>query len=69
MSLRLRYAFNVKDWKPTEAQWKLCLRCVQKEESGRCNRFYFVDDCKSSMVSIISININGLSIMMNVHLI
>ena len=46
----IRWAFNVKEWKPTKVQWRLCLECVQKEERDRCNRFCYVDDCKSSLV-------------------
>jgi len=50
MSQGIRWAFNIKDWRPTKLQWKLSLQCVQKEERERCNRFYFIDDCKSSLV-------------------
>lgn len=45
----LRWAFNVSNWKPSKEQWKLAFQCIQKEERERCNKFCFVEDCKSTV--------------------
>lgn len=50
MTRSVRWAFNVRAWKPTREQWLYALQCVQPEEKERINKFVFTKDAKASMV-------------------
>lgn len=45
-----RWFVNTSKWSPTKAQWLLAVRCVQKEELDRINRFVFKKDAKMALI-------------------
>lgn len=50
VSMAQRWAFNFKNWKPTENELKLATSCIQPEEKTRLSRFVFKKDFKSSLI-------------------
>lgn len=44
-----RWAFNCRDWKPTESDWLLVSSSIQEEEKERIGRFVFQRDAKFAM--------------------
>ena len=45
-----RWFVNTTKWSPTKEQWLLAVRCVQKEELDRINRFVFKKDAKLALI-------------------
>lgn len=50
MSDGIRWAFNWKEWNPTEKDFARAISCVQLEEKERLGRFVFRKDVRASLV-------------------
>lgn len=46
----VRWAFNFRQWSPSQEEWMFCSRCIQPEEKLRIGKFVFKKDAKSAMV-------------------
>ena len=46
----IRWAFNFKNWHPTEEEWSQAIMQVQEEERVRIGKFRYRDDAKASLV-------------------
>ena len=44
------WAFNIKKWKPTEAEWCRAVQLIQTEEKERIEKFHYRDDMVSSLI-------------------
>lgn len=49
-SCSTRWAFNFKNWQPTEYEWSYAIMQVQDEERLRIGKFRFRDDAKASLI-------------------
>lgn len=50
MSQSVRWAFNWKEWNPSEKEFSHAISCVQLEEKERLDRFVFRKDVRASLV-------------------
>ncbi|KAL0134688.1 hypothetical protein PUN28_001461 [Cardiocondyla obscurior] len=50
MSSAIRWAFNWKEWNPSEQEFEYATSCVQSEEKERLKRFVFRKDVRASLV-------------------
>ena len=44
------WAFNIKKWKPSEAEWCRAIQLIQSEEKERIEKFRYRDDMISSLI-------------------
>lgn len=45
-----RWAFNVRDWRPSKEQFLFCLRCIQPQERERVMGFVYKKDAKPALI-------------------
>ncbi|KAK2575768.1 hypothetical protein KPH14_007154 [Odynerus spinipes] len=50
MAQSIRWAFNWKEWDPSEKEFSRAISCVQLEEKDRLDRFVFRKDVRASLV-------------------
>jgi len=50
MSSAVRWAFNFKEWNPSERDFEHAISCVQTEEKARLERFAYRKDIKASLI-------------------
>lgn len=50
MSSAIRWAFNWKEWNPSEREFEYAISCVQNDEKTRLGRFVFRKDVRASLV-------------------
>lgn len=50
MAQSIRWAFNSKQWNPSEQEFSRAISCIQLEEKDRLDRFVFKKDVKSSLI-------------------
>ncbi|XP_035730894.1 L-aminoadipate-semialdehyde dehydrogenase-phosphopantetheinyl transferase-like [Vespa mandarinia] len=50
MSQSVRWAFNWKEWNPSEKEFSHAISCVQLEEKERLDRFVFRKDVRASLI-------------------
>ena len=46
----IRWFFNASKWSPSKEEWLLAVKCVQREELSRINRFVFKKDAKLALI-------------------
>lgn len=50
MSSAIRWAFNWKEWNPSEREFEYAISCVQNDEKTRLGKFVFRKDVRASLV-------------------
>jgi len=50
MSSAIRWAFNWKEWNPSEREFEHAISCIQSDEKERLKRFVFRKDVRASLV-------------------
>lgn len=50
MSSAIRWAFNWKEWNPSEREFEHAVSCIQSDEKERLQRFVFRKDVRASLV-------------------
>jgi len=50
MSTAVRWAFNWKEWNPSEREFEYAISCIQSDEKERLKRFVFRKDVRASLV-------------------
>lgn len=50
MSSAIRWAFNWKEWNPSEREFEHTISCIQSDEKERLKRFVFRKDVRASLV-------------------
>lgn len=50
MSSAIRWAFNWKEWNPSEREFEHAVSCIQSDEKERLRRFVFRKDVRASLV-------------------
>lgn len=50
MSSAIRWAFNWKEWNPSEQEFEYAVSCIQSDEKSRIGRFVFRKDVRASLI-------------------